>query len=93
MFNNCLEILENSRVVIPEKRENQNKSYNHPSILLGSNIHTEATGKRKYRAQRSTELRKQNTAGGDRQLGICVKVQVRRNYTRRELHESTQEIP
>lgn len=49
MFNNCLEILENSRVVTPEKRENQNKSYNHPSILLGGNIHNEATGKRKYK--------------------------------------------
>ena len=48
MFNNCLEILENSRVVIPEKRET-NKSYNHPSILLGGNIHIEATGKRKYK--------------------------------------------
>ena len=59
LFNNCLEILENIRIVIPEETKT-NESYNRPSILLRGNIHTVGAGRRKYRVQRPTELRRQN---------------------------------
>lgn len=59
MLNNYLQILENSRVVIAEKRE-INEFYNHPSILLGDNFHTVPTGKKNRKiVQKSIELRKQ----------------------------------